>query len=358
MHIHDRLTLHDLRVTGEGFLVASARIARAGIQDYRAAELGINDGDPDRIVPVLRPEDEVFDDAALASFERKPVTAGHPADTVTATNATGVTLGLTGDTVTRDGDLVATTITLFDEAAVADVRGGRRQLSAGYSADIDWTPGITADGERFEAVQRNIKGNHIALVDAGRCGAACRIGDDRCAAGASCSCGGLRVKMKPSLTTITHDGDLIETTEEAARVIQQLKDDLAALTADRDRELGARDAEIAKLKDGRLSPADIDRLAAERADVVARAQMIADDIDCAGRTNADIRRTAVAARLGDTKVTDKSDDYVEALFDSLTASPDPLRDAIKTHQAPAGAGEAYRAYATRLANAWKHKEAH
>jgi len=161
------------------------------------------------------------------------------------------------------------------------------------------------------------------------------------------------VPQKPNLTTITHDGVLIETTDEAARVIEKLKTELRAAIAGSDKALGAKDAEIAKLKDGQLSPADIDRLAAERADATSRARIIADGLECAGRTNAEIRRAAVATRLGDDKVSGKSDDYVEALFDSLTQSADPIRDAIKNHQAPAGAGEAYRAYTRRLANAWK-----
>ncbi len=366
MQIADRLTLTDLEVTGEGFLVAKATIARSGVQNYRAFELGITDGDWERVIRVFRPEDEVFADSSMKSFVRKPVTDGHPFENVTARNATNVTLGLTGETVTRDDNLVRTTITLFDAGAVDDVQRGRRQLSAGYSTDIDWTPGITADGEPFDAVQRNIRGNHIALVDAGRCGAECRIGDGRMrCSGASCSCGGRRVQDKPNLTTIIHDGISIEVTDEGARVIEKLKQSLsdaaarqAQAIAGKDKELGEKDAEIAKLTDAHLAPTDIDQLVAERTDVVARACSIADHVEIAGKSNADIRRAAVTARLGDDKVTGKSDDYVEALFDSLSTDADPLRDAIKNHQAPVSAGEAYRAYTLRLANAWKSKETH
>ena len=88
-------------VTSEGFLVASATIARAGVHEYRAPELGIGNGEPDRTIRVFRPEDEVFDASALESFKRKPITDGHPPTGLDATNATGLTLGLTGELLYR-----------------------------------------------------------------------------------------------------------------------------------------------------------------------------------------------------------------------------------------------------------------
>ena len=342
MQIIDRLTLADLEVTGEGFLVAKATIARSGIQDYQAWELGHTDGDMQRIVRVYRPDDEVFSDDALRSFQRKPVTDGHPWEAVTAKNATKVTLGMTGEQVTRDDRLVRTTITLFDAGAVNDVQRGRRELSGGYTADLDWTAGITPDGEPYDAIQRNIRGNHVALVDAGRCGSECRIGDCGCGgSGASCSCGGRKVTDK-TLKTITHDGVSIETTEQGAQVIDKLSKSLSdsktALTdaekrhadaiAAKDKELGEKDAEIAKLKDQQVKPGDLDKMVADRAAVVADAKAIAPNLDVTGKSLGDIRRMAVAARLGDEKVKDRSDDYIEATFDGLKENSDPLGDAF------------------------------
>ena len=342
MQIHDFLPLADVEVTGEGFLVAKATIARTGVQEYRAFELGLVDGDPTRIIKVYRPPEEVFADEAMRSFERKPVTNGHPSTAVDASNATQLTLGVTGDAVTRDQHLLKTTITVFDKAAVDDVQGGRRQLSGGYNAVLDFTPGTTPDGEAFDAVQRNIRGNHVALVDAGRCGHECRIGDCQCGSGASCSCGGPKVTT-PNLKTITHDGVSIEVTDQGAQVIAKLSESLAdskkALAdantahvdaiAQKDKELGEKDAEIAKLKDAAVKPEDIDRMVADRADVVGKAKAIA-DIDVSGKSDNEIRRAAVAAKLGDEKVKDKSDDYVAALFDSLAPEQhDPMRDAIR-----------------------------
>ena len=65
--------------TPEGYLVCrDVPIARTGEMTYRAAELEL-EGDPDRLITVRREESEVFSPAAIASFEGKDVTAGHPA---------------------------------------------------------------------------------------------------------------------------------------------------------------------------------------------------------------------------------------------------------------------------------------
>lgn len=65
--------------TGEGFLICkNVPIARTGSQDYLGRELGLTDGNSDKIIAVIRSPDEVFSESALASFEGKPVTNDHP----------------------------------------------------------------------------------------------------------------------------------------------------------------------------------------------------------------------------------------------------------------------------------------
>ena len=65
--------------TGEGFLICkNVPIARTGTQDYLGSELGLSGGESEQIIAVVRPPDEVFSEATLASFEGKPVTNDHP----------------------------------------------------------------------------------------------------------------------------------------------------------------------------------------------------------------------------------------------------------------------------------------
>ena len=52
----------------------------------------------------------------------------------------------------------------------------QRELSSGYHYDPDMTPG-TFNGEPFDGVMRNIRGNHVALVEEGRVGSDVAVGD-------------------------------------------------------------------------------------------------------------------------------------------------------------------------------------
>lgn len=178
MQLHDALTLDAPRRTKDGYLVTRARAARDGIYEYLGAEV-----DPagarvkaNDTVRVYRPADEVFATDSVASFIARPVTNDHPSVPVTADNwkqhARGAVMG-----ALKDGQYLAFDLTVMDSAAIADIEAGKRELSNGYSCDLDWTAGTTPDGQAYDAIQRNIRGNHVAIVDRGRAGAECRIGD-------------------------------------------------------------------------------------------------------------------------------------------------------------------------------------
>ncbi len=141
------------------------------------------------------------------------------------------------------------------------------------------------------------------------------------------------------LKTVTVDGLSIEVTDQGAQVIaklqQQISDaatakakadaDHAAVLAAKDAELGKKDAEIEGLKAKQFDDAKLDQLVADRADVVSRARAIAPQLKTDGLKNADIKRQAVAAKLGDeARVKDKTDDYVSGLFDHFTADVKPV----------------------------------
>lgn len=148
------------------------------------------------------------------------------------------------------------------------------------------------------------------------------------------------------LKTVIVDGIPIEANDQAAAVIEALKGKVegslaaikdgkathdAALAA-KDKELGAKDAEIAALKGKQMTDAQIDALVTQRADVIGKAKIVDKDVKTEGLSLAAIRRAAVVARLGDAAVKDKSDDYVEALFDGLAASgapKDPIAEAAR-----------------------------
>ncbi|MCW6510974.1 DUF2213 domain-containing protein [Lichenifustis flavocetrariae] len=342
MLIHDTATAAARTRTPEGFLRVRARIARTGIHLYRAGELGAPDSwDRDGTVRVYRPPDQVFDPDSLASFAAKPVTDDHPPVLVDAGNWKRYAVGQSGPEVTRDGEHVVTDLLITDAEAVRRAEAGA-QLSNGYHADFDFTPGTTPDGEPYDAVQSNIRGNHIALVDAGRCGDSCRVGD---AAVRDCGCA--------DLTRVTIDGIAIETTAAGAEALERLK-----------LSVEAKDGAIAALTAKVSDEAAIEARVAERAVVVDAARsVLGPGFLAAGKTTAEIRRGVVTHLLG-RPVEERSDVYVAAAFDTLMALRPPGQNPLARHLAAPvrdGAGSRETALRSRdhfLNHAWKGAPTH
>ena len=154
--------------TSDGYMKAFARVARTGIQVYKGAELGRPSMDE---VRVYRPPEEVFAADAMKSLAHRPLTLHHPRENVSSKNWRHYAVGYTGEDVVRDGDHVRVPLMLCDQATIdAVTHDGIKQLSVGYSADVDWTPGVTPGGERYHAIQSNIRANHQAIVPDARGG--------------------------------------------------------------------------------------------------------------------------------------------------------------------------------------------
>jgi hypothetical protein len=81
MRINDYFELDEgakVRTTADGYLVATPRVARTGIQLYYGSELGLTGDDAKKVMKVFRSEDEVFKTDSLATYGFKPVTDDHP----------------------------------------------------------------------------------------------------------------------------------------------------------------------------------------------------------------------------------------------------------------------------------------
>lgn len=150
-----------------GFLRADAHIARTGIQIYRRG-----DG---KVRKELRLPEDVFHADTLASFSMAPVTDDHPPDgLLTSENVRKYQRGHLGESVHQDGPKVRAKLLITDADLVQKVLAGKTQLSCGYVCDLDETPG-EYEGERYDAVQRAIRGNHVAVVDRARGGPELRL---------------------------------------------------------------------------------------------------------------------------------------------------------------------------------------
>jgi hypothetical protein len=150
MNFTDIVTVAGTRRTGDGYLVADARVARTGIQNY----LGVEIGRPEmQTVRVYRPGTEVFSEDTLKSAAHRPVTNEHPPEMVTSENWRTYSVGQTGDEIAGEGIFIRVPLMVSDEAAIRDIESGKQELSAGYVCDLDFTAGMTSAGEAYDAVQ-------------------------------------------------------------------------------------------------------------------------------------------------------------------------------------------------------------
>jgi hypothetical protein len=160
-------------LTPEGFLLCEdVPLARTGEMLYGPGEIPVSTG-PDGAIHIRRDESEVFRPEYLASLNGKPVVNDHPDEEVTPANwrryAVGTTLHPRRG-MGEQSDLVVGELLIYDPLTIVDVRAGKREVSCGYDADYE---------ELGQGLGRqyNLIGNHVALVDSGRCGPRCAIGD-------------------------------------------------------------------------------------------------------------------------------------------------------------------------------------
>lgn len=142
--------------TDEGFITDSPIIGRTGILVYTNA-----DGSTRR---EYRPPEEAFNTDSLASIRGKPITLGHHGLVTNATYKESKPIGTVLSSGKQDGDNIRADVVIY-ELDTAD-----RELSCGYQTEIEETSGVTPQGEHYDAIQRNIIYNHLAIVPHGRAG--------------------------------------------------------------------------------------------------------------------------------------------------------------------------------------------
>lgn len=176
----DALTLDAPSRTQDGYLAVRAKAARTGVYEYSGREV-----DPDNAhglrdeasVNVLRDAETVFDAKSAHSFIGKPITDDHPRESVNASNWKDHARGTVMGAKWEEGGYLAFDLLLTDAAAIDKVDSGKRGLSNGYQAALEFGDFAAPDGTKCPVRQSSIAGNHIAIVDRGRAGSECRIAD-------------------------------------------------------------------------------------------------------------------------------------------------------------------------------------
>lgn len=286
-----------------------AIIARSGEQEYLRVEMGLVDNPMDTIT-VERPVEEVTDAMAVASFINTPVTDNHPeGGRVDAANFKELGKGVILDVEpTEQGRLKAKGI-IYDADLVTKVQDGKRELSAGYRAEVEFSD----DGKR--AIQRKIRGNHTAFVDQARCGRECSILDanvkqQELTEMAKIKINGVEVEINDAQATI------VKAVVDENETLKQSVTDATATTDAVQAKLDASQDEVKQLKEAQLSDADVNKRAEELITVWNDAALLDEEFDCKGKSVAEIKR-GITEKLLEDAVKDKSDAYIEARFDTL-----------------------------------------
>ena len=163
----DSIPLDETYWTKEGYLIDHPVVTSTGIFEYTNPDGSIR--------RELRLPEEVFDPASLASYKGKPVILTHEAGVVDKKNVDREHIGTILSNGYQDGDNVRAEIVIHETDLMK--RSGLRELSLGYSLDLDETPGVW-NGQPYDAIQRNIRINHLALVDKARAGEKARLNID------------------------------------------------------------------------------------------------------------------------------------------------------------------------------------
>lgn len=332
-------TIEQAQRTPQGGLRVPARPTRSGVFLYRRA-----DGSIQR---EWRPPDEVFSRDSLSSLEDAPVTVDHPTRMVTPDTYKDVAVGHVRDMPRREGAFVAAELVVQDADAVEAIeRRDLRELSCGYVCLLDMTPGTTPDGEAYDAVQRAITYNHVALGPEGwgRGGPdvslrvdsddAAQVGDQPKTPPAPPA----RQHRTDSMKTHRVDGVDYEVGSDAhlqalQRRDQRIEAELAEAKSKAEETQGRldqanKDLEEAKKKlDEATSPERIDAAVAARVALVEGARrVLGEDAELDGLPDRKVMEQALAKVDSELKLDGRSDDYVRGMFEqAVKAAPEVSR---------------------------------
>lgn len=258
-----------------GYLRCDARITRTGVFSYRLADGSTRNE--------LRLPDEVFNADALGSFGLVPLTNDHPAEALTSKNTRKFSVGVVSN-VHKDENFVRANVVIQDDDAIADAEKGKRELSCGYVCDLEDRAGVTRgiegipDGLKFDAIQRNIRGNHVALVQKGRAGSQASLHlDSDDAVQVEDAAPVEQTKKGRVMTKITLDGLDFEIQEQTGKAVV--------------RALEKKDEEAASLK------ADLDAVKEELATVKAKADEATEALEAEKKAHADSKSPEQVAAL-------------------------------------------------------------
>ena len=357
---YDVAPIEKYELTPEGYLRLHATIARTGVQHYSNADGSIRR-------EYRAPEDVALPES-LASFAGKSVTDEHPPVLLDSANTKNYQKGFTGSEIVYDNGFVRAIMTITDQELIDKIqRGDATEVSAGYRVSFDANPGTTPDGEPYDGRQTEIIGNHVAVVKTGRAGPQVKLHLDRQDAADPSLISG----DSPMTTAkVVFDGADFEVSEGIALAIGKERadaktsyeamkkqyDEMCGQASKLKEEMDAMEQKMKGQCDAAEGRADalaaentslkadleaakavnVDSLVEDRLALIEKAKPVLDSAYAfAGKSAREIMVDAVKAVRGDSMdLSERSDDYVQAAFDTIAldgrtdSSTGPLRTAV------------------------------
>lgn len=172
----DRASVRRYDVDGR-LHVAMANISKANICGYLGAEIpGAEEMGLDlaRVYQLLRAPEELA--MGASTFNNLPLLNRHIPVSAAKPEKEFI-IGSTGTDASFEAPYLRNSLVIWDAKGIEGVESDeQREISCGYRYEPDMTVG-EYEGQRYDGVMRNIRGNHVALVKTGRAGPDVVIGD-------------------------------------------------------------------------------------------------------------------------------------------------------------------------------------
>lgn len=311
--------------TDEGFVRDAPIIGRTGILEYRNVDGSIR--------REYRPPEEAFNVDSLASIRGKPITQLHHGLVTSANYFNSHPVGTVISDGRQDGNNIRADVVIYS----LDTKD--RELSLGYETELEETPGVTPEGEHYDAIQRNIRYNHLAIVPRGRAGNA-RLNMDGNQSIEEVETMSTKIKMDngieyevPAEVKVAYDA-MVEKADAT-------KKDLDAMTA----KFDSATAEIEKLKaDAEKQEADFKAKFDEAVKTTIELRSIAQKhgIEKADEmSNEEIKKAVVAKVHPKLNLDGKSAEYIAVAFDLAKDSDVQHEDAMAKQRKAMGGTETH-----------------
>ncbi len=288
--------------TPQGFLRVKARLTKTGIFNYQSGR-------------EYRSEEEVFRADSLESLKGAPVTDLHPSEKgddsfLTPANARQHIVGIT-EGVERDGPYLKGSLIIFHEDAITAIeRGERKEISLGYKCRLEPTPG-SINGEHYDAIQRDIVVNHVAIGPKGwgRAGSDCAIRNDS----------QTYSQGKSMNETVRLDGvDVVLTPDNVVALFNERRRQFEKLRG----RFDAMGLELEKEKALRVNleqPQAIEAKVQARLKLVERCRrLLGEDAMFDGKSDDEIKLWSIKKLNPELDLADKDQSYIDGMFEALS----------------------------------------